>query len=411
MKLLYKKQKNNKVKYYFLGIRTFSKKIKEKKMAEKEFNSFIDQKPSRSLSSFLTVLKDSRKALVAMNKKGVEQTHIYLPFLFKNTELSYVNTIEDEYLIDSVYFWGMKPLDANLISAYYCKKNKASKLILEDGFLRSATTWVDRSVDARYTSDLSFTIDDMTCYYDATQESRLEQMLNDKTLIITEEQKQRARRCIDKIVDTHLTKYNHQPIYSPSIGREGAKKVLVIDQSYGDLSIPKGLADDKTFEDMLQAAIDDNPDADIIVKIHPDALAQKHLDKKLGYYTEVEQKDNVYLLAEPVNPISLLKYVDKVYVCTTQFGFEALMCGKEVHVFGMPFYANWGLTNDRQACKRRKNKRSLEEVFYISYILYSFYVSPKTQKLCEIEDVMEYLLELREEYFDKFGVRNELSKN
>ena len=93
------------------------------------------------------------------------------------------------------------------------------------------------------------------------------------------------------------------------------------------------------------------------------------------------------------------KLFDKVYVCTTQFGFEALMCGKEVRVFGMPFYAGWGLTNDEQICERRTNARSLEEVFYIAYILYSHYVNPDTKKVCEIEEAMDYLLKLREEYF------------
>jgi capsular polysaccharide export protein len=90
--------------------------------------------------------------------------------------------------------------------------------------------------------------------------------------------------------------------------------------------------------------------------------------------------------------------VDKVYVCSTQFGFEALMCGKEVHVFGMPFYAGWGLTKDRQTCERRTNIRSLEEIFYIAYIMYSYYVNPEKKCRCEIEEAMDYLLNLREEY-------------
>lgn len=112
----------------------------------------------------------------------------------------------------------------------------------------------------------------------------------------------------------------------------------------------------------------------------------------------LEQKDRIYPMREAINPISLIKYCDKVYVCTTQLGFEALMCGKEVHVFGMPYYAGWGLTNDRQKCVRRTAKRTLEEVFYIAYILYSQYVHPERMCRCEIEDAMDYLLALREEY-------------
>ena len=52
-------------------------------------------------------------------------------------------------------------------------------------------------------------------------------------------------------------------------------------------------------------------------------------------------------------------------------GFEALILGCECVVFGMPFYAGWGLTDDRVFCVRSKKKLSLTEVFAASYILYN----------------------------------------
>ena len=160
------------------------------------------------------------------------------------------------------------------------------------------------------------------------------------------------------------------------------------------MSILKGWGSDETFEKMLNKAIEENPEADIIVKTHPDTMT----GNRGGYYTGLKQHDNIYTQTTPINPISLIKYVDKVYVCSTQFGFEALMCGKEVHVFGMPFYAGWGLTIDDQKCERRTNTRTLEEMFYIAYIMYSYYVNPETKAPCEIEDAMDYLLKLRGEY-------------
>ena len=153
---------------------------------------------------------------------------------------------------------------------------------------------------------------------------------------------------------------------------------------------------------MLECAIKENPDADIIIKTHPDTIAHGS-SRKVGYYTGIKRHNNIYPMTKPINPISLIKYADKVYVCTTQLGFEALMCGKEVHVFGMPFYAGWGLTQDRQKCERRTNTRTLEEVFYIAYIMCSYYVNPDKKCRCEIEEAMDYLLKLREEYFHKNG--------
>lgn len=325
-------------------------------------------------------------------------------FLFDNdSNINIINSYEKQNVYADVYFcWGTRPYLGQLINIYNSKLYKKNIYIVEDGFLRSIITNACAKELTKYHKGISFTFDCKSVYYDARHASTLELMLNNSSLIITEEQKQRARACIDRIVETHLSKYNHQPIYEPHIGREGVKKVLVVDQSYGDMSIAKGLADNTTFEQMLECAIRENPDSDIIVKTHPDTIAGSR-----GYYTAIKQHDNIYTQTEPINPISLTKYVDKVYVCTTQLGFEALMCGKEVHVFGMPFYAGWGLTHDRQKCERRTNTRTLEEVFYIAYIMYSYYVNPEKKCRCEIEEAMDYLLKLRDEYFNTFKVINE----
>lgn len=322
----------------------------------------------------------------------VDSSHNFLNILINQEKFKYK---ENNFNPDkTIISWETARWDENRRTILYAITQNKDILFIGDSFLRSIDTFANKNAKEKFKKGLSFCIDDLGYYYDATRPTRMEVILNDKNLIITDEQKQRARKCIDKIIKTHLTKYNHQPIFEPKIGREGVKKVLVVDQSYGDMSITKGLADENTFKEMLECAIKENPNADIIVKTHPDTMAGAG-----GYYTGLKEHGNIYTQTEPINPISLIKYVDKVYVCTTQFGFEALMCNKEVHVFGMPFYAGWGLTHDRQKCERRTNTRSLEEVFYIAYILYSYYVNPEKECHCEIEEAMDYLLKLRDEYF------------
>lgn len=352
----------------------FYKLLKDCKSSKLEWTNFIDE---------------SSEKVAIISELTWENIH----FLFKNIEFKEVDMTYNQ-LADYYFLWGERYWNSQYQVVKLANFFNKPLFIFEDGFLRSINTWVSKNEDKKYLNGISFTIDSLNPYFDATKASRMELMLNDKNLIISDEQKQRARACIDKIVETHLTKYNHQPIFEPKIGREGVKKVLVVDQSYGDMSIAKGLADENTFKEMLECAIKENPDADIIVKTHPDTIAGAG-----GYYKGLKAHDNVYTQTEAINPISLIKYVDKVYVCTTQFGFESLMCGKEVHVFGMPFYAGWGLTHDRQKCERRTNTRTLEEVFYIAYIMYSYYVNPERQCRCEIEEAMDYLLKLRDEYF------------
>ena len=292
------------------------------------------------------------------------------------------------------FMWGSKDVTANVRACALAAKSDAALVVCEDGFLRSADTWANLSAPDRYRHGCSVVFDTLGHYFDATRPSSVERMLNDPGLTITGEQRAEARRIMERIVSTKLTKYNHQPVFTPQVGRPGRRKVLVVDQSYGDMAIAKGWGSDKTFADMLEDAKRENPDADILVKTHPDTMT----GKRGGYYTDVKEEGNVFRVTMPVNPYSLMEIVDKVYVCSTQMGFEALMAGKEVHVYGMPFYAGWGLTVDKQTNPRRTNKRTLEEVFHIFYILYTHWVDIEAGKPCTIDKAMDNLLALREEY-------------
>jgi capsular polysaccharide export protein len=172
------------------------------------------------------------------------------------------------------------------------------------------------------------------------------------------------------------------------------KKVLVIDQTANDMSLQLGLVKPDAFTRMLKAAKEENPDAEIIIKTHPDVLA----GKKRGHYSVDDAKGRVRIIADRVNPIDLLLQVDKIYTATSQMGFEALMANRPVVCFGAPFYAGWGLTDDRVLISRRKEKRTVEEIFAAAYILYSTYINPDTRIRGQIEDVIEHLA-LQRHYF------------
>jgi capsular polysaccharide export protein len=44
--------------------------------------------------------------------------------------------------------------------------------------------------------------------------------------------------------------------------------------------------------------------------------------------------------------IQCIQLADELHTMTSLSGFEALMHGKRVFCYGMPFYAGWGLTQD-----------------------------------------------------------------
>lgn len=254
---------------------------------------------------------------------------------------------------------------------------------LEDGFLRSVGLGKDG------VPPHSLVVDFRGIYYDAHRPSDLEELLQGGGWE-TPELLAEGERVIDLLRRYRLTKYNVAPDLPPgALGLTGGKpRVLVIDQVYGDTSIPGGLATAATFTAMLQAALTENPGAEVVVKLHPDVLA----GKRKGHLNEAARLDpRIRLLPLDVNPWSLFPLVDTVYTVSSQTGLEALLAGCPVICFGVPFYAGWGLTEDRLPPPRRSRRRSLAEVVTASYLLYARYADPVTGRLCSFEETVEAL--------------------
>lgn len=342
-----------------------------------------------------SILKNQSEVNKYLNIKGNAVASINaenLQIIFKEMNVDSCGSFIDR--INLMFFWGLCDSDDHRKMLSKAIINNIPIIIAEDGFIRSADTYANRNVPDKYRYGVSYTFDSKTAYFDGCRESCLERLLNSDEINLSEAQILRARKLIGSIIKNHLTKYNHQPIFTPTIGREGRKKILVVDQRASDLSITFGNMGKFSFKKMLFDAIHENPNADIIIKTHPDVLTGNFN----GFYDDIKTTENIYLYSEEINPISLLNYVDKVYVGSSQMGFEALMCGKEVHVYGTPFYSNWGITHDVSACERRTRKRSLEEIFYIAYVMYTHYINPYTKENIEIEDAIDFLIAQREEY-------------
>ncbi|SEG54849.1 capsular polysaccharide export protein [Marinobacterium lutimaris] len=270
--------------------------------------------------------------------------------------------------------WGLKPSASR--AREYAGKLGVPFISLEDGFLRSLGLGVDGAPLH------SLIVDRSGIYYDATRPSDLETLIREQALDPI--QLQRAGDCIDMLKRYRLSKYNHAPDRPPAKLETKQSNVLVVDQTAGDASIEYGLASAASFSQMLNAAVAENPGADVLVKVHPDVIA----GKKQGHLLEQASALGCRLIGDDLNPWALLDLVDRVYVVTSQFGFEALLAGRTVHCFGMPFYAGWGLTSDRQASNRRSVSRSLEAVFHAAYLQYCRYINPYTGRRCGFEDTV-----------------------
>src|SRR5690606_29499931 len=113
----------------------------------------------------------------------------------------------------------------------------------------------------------------------------------------------------------------------------------------------KGCADIRTNAGLVQAARADYPDAFLIYKNHPDVLA----GNRPGML-DASALDAVDATADGLDIIQCLDHADRLATLTSLSGFEALLRGKPVTTYGTPFFAGWGLTEDRVPSPRRTRR-------------------------------------------------------
>ncbi|HEC1780900.1 TPA: capsular polysaccharide biosynthesis protein [Campylobacter lari] len=280
---------------------------------------------------------------------------------------------------EDVFFVGWGRKKSGLKAIELAKKHNVKFLLLEDGFLRSLNLGVENS------PSFSIIKDDVGIYYDATVPSKLENILN--TYEFSVEELEQAKKAIELIKKEKLSKYNNNLCVPKELFGANEECVLIITQVANDASLKFGLADNFSTQDIINDAIKENPNAKVYIKIHPDVLS----GKKQSDFVAQDLPSKCVVIKENYNPIELLSHFKKVYTKTSGMGFEALMLGCECVCYGMPFYAGWSLTQDKLECKRRLKKRTLEEVFYAAYILYSEYFNPYLNQKSDIFDTIHTL--------------------
>lgn len=280
----------------------------------------------------------------------------------------------------SLVQWASKR-DLDLVSK--AQNNGISQLFVEDGFIRS------KGLGSNHYRPFSLVCDRQGIYYDPKSGSDLEQILNslpERTDL--PELQERAARIIAGLVAGGLTKYNvgrsDDAVLSSIQALAGARqRILVPGQVESDASVRAAGGAIQTNEQLLQAVRRRCPQAFIIYKPHPDVLALN----RSGIRHETACRQYADLMVANCSIADLYAAVDEVCVLSSQSGFEALLRGKKVTVFGRPFYAGWGLTCDLQDFPQRRARLSLEGLAAGVLILYPRYFDWFIGQFCRPEDV------------------------
>jgi len=275
--------------------------------------------------------------------------------------------------LDALLAWGRKPSAA--WAEAEARRRRLPLWRCEDGFLRSLGLGPEDP-------PLALVLDDTGIYYDCTVPSGLDRLV---AADLDADGRRRAVALRHAWCAAGLSKYNGARDSLPP----AEPYVLVVDQTAGDLSLRWGAGDADAFGMALAAALADHPQHRVVVKQHPDVVA----GRKRGHFTAAQLRhERILTFADGGHPVALLAQAAAVYVVTSQMGFEALLWGRPVHCFGMPFYAGWGLTRDRRpAPPWRRVGADLEQLVHGALVGYSRYRDPVSGAACAPERLIDHL--------------------
>lgn len=269
---------------------------------------------------------------------------------------------------------------------------------VEDGFVRSV------GLGASQVPPLSLCLDRAGIYYNARQPSRLDAILAHHDFDADPDLMAQARACLDLIRAQAISKYNlpddvasapgRAPAATRLAERQGDRRTIVcFGQVEDDQSIVYGCDRPLNNNDLIRQAAADHPGARIIYKIHPDYLGGKR--RPLSDLAEVAHLCEI--VGDEVPLRQLFSSVERVYTITSLAGFEALMRGIPVTTLGMPFYAGWGLTDDRQPAPPWRGRRlTVEQVFAGAYLLYPVYLAPGTLARSDLPSTIGHIVREKE---------------
>lgn len=295
----------------------------------------------------------------------------------------------------TIYIWGKKNFPE---LEEYAQTHGVRIYRVEDGFVRSVGLGSD------LTQPYSLVIDGRGIYFDPTCESDLEYLLENHPF--SSQELERGQRIRTYLIEKKLSKYNLYDNIDLNLPSDRSI-VFVPGQVDDDASIRFGAPGMSNLE-LLKQVRANRPDAYIVFKPHPDVL----VGNRVGHIDQPEALRYCDRIVSEVGIDSVLTCADEVHTMTSLVGFEALIRGIKVVTYGLPFYAGWGLSEDKLRCERRYRNLSIDELVAATYLLYPRYIHPESLQRCEIEEVLEFIEQNRQSFKNsiELHVRNWISR-
>lgn len=314
---------------------------------------------------------DTRKRLRNADIYPVSTLAPLLGFSWRKKRIlqCYLEAIDFPNRLGMTFAWGVTEASQNVVC-------------VEDGFIRSVGLGADLAVP------LSWVFDTRGIYFDATRPSDLEWLIEHQNY--SDDELARAAALRLQVVESRITKYNLRA--DPWRRPKGQNNVvLVAGQVESDASIRLGAQTVRTNLQLLTVVRERNPYAYIVYKPHPDVVA----GLRAGQTQASAATALVNEIVEHADMAQLLCQVDEVHVITSLTGFEALLRGVPVTVYGAPFYAGWGLCTELElpasVLGRRTRRISIDHLVAAALLDYPVYLHPKLKSLMTAEQAVTVL--------------------
>ncbi|WBU58344.1 capsular polysaccharide biosynthesis protein [Paracoccus sediminicola] len=256
-------------------------------------------------------------------------------------------------------------------------RHGADLVHVEDAFLRGILPGRARGARTRR-GPLGLIVDPVGLHFDPREPSLIETLIPESD---SAGWRQTARAGIDRLIAADLSKYN---AYLPDIAAPEPGYVLVVDQTAGDAALMG--AGRAAFLDMLNAARAEHPGRPILIRSHPETAR----GLRPGHFRPEDLREGELLHDAPLSPWRLLEHAAAVYTFSSQLGFEAILAGHRPRVFGQPFYAGWGQSDDQKPIPRR-GLAPVEAIFAASHLRAPIWYDPCLDRLTDFDGAVSQL--------------------
>ncbi|SMO50581.1 capsular polysaccharide export protein [Paracoccus laeviglucosivorans] len=275
---------------------------------------------------------------------------------------------------DLIGVWGASPTAWR--GERMAMRRGAGLMRVEDAFLRSILPGRAPGLGKR--GPIGLILDPHGLHFRPDTPSLLERLIAQPQ---TAAMQDAAKMGIARLIAADLSKYN---AHLPTTPLPKPGYVLVIDQTRGDASLlGAGRAE---FAAMLQAARDENLGERVVIRSHPETAS----GLRPGHFTRDDLRTGDEFCDGPVSPWALLAGAARIYVMSSQLGYEAMLAGHRPRIFGQPFYAGWGLSEDQHGFPRRA-PRTIQTLFAASHLIAPVWYDPCADRLTDFEGAVRQL--------------------